>query len=99
MCAPSISAHVSETNVQSSRSLCTVEEILGVHPMNDDDFWGNTNPIDVSFDTANSEDIMTGSYITELHTHTHTHKHEESLTTELLYNILNVPKVYDTIEK
>ena len=35
----SIGAHVSETNEQSSRPLCTVEEILGAHPMNDHDFW------------------------------------------------------------
>ena len=37
---PSISAHVSETNVQSSSSPRTMEEILGAYPMNDNDFWG-----------------------------------------------------------
>ena len=36
--APSIGTHISETNVQSSRSPCTMEEILGAHPMNDDNF-------------------------------------------------------------
>ena len=36
--APNIGAHVSETHVQSSRSPLTMEEILGVHPINDDDF-------------------------------------------------------------
>ena len=36
--APSIGTHVSKINVQSSNSLRTVEEILGAHPMNDDDF-------------------------------------------------------------
>ena len=40
--------------------------------MNNDDFWGNANPIDVSIDTANSEEMMVGSHITELHTHTKT---------------------------
>ena len=56
--APSISGHISETNVQSSRSPCTMEEILGAHPINDDGFWGNTNPTDVSIDTAYSEEMM-----------------------------------------
>ena len=35
---PSIGAQILETNVQLSRLLCTMEEILGAHPMNDDDF-------------------------------------------------------------
>ena len=45
-----------------------VEEILGAHPV-DDNFWDNTNPTDVSIDTVNSEEKMTGSHITEFHTH------------------------------
>ena len=65
---PSIGAHVLETNVQSSNSSRTVEEILGAHPIDDDDFWGNTNPTDVSIDTANSEEMMAGSHITKFHT-------------------------------
>ena len=52
---PSIGGHVSETNVQSSNSLRTMEEILGAHPIDDDNLWGNTNPTDVSIDTVNSE--------------------------------------------
>ena len=64
----SIGAHASEKNIQSSRSSHTMEEILRPHPMNDDDFWGNTNSTDVSIDTANSKEMMTGSHITELHT-------------------------------
>ena len=52
--APNIGACMSEINVQLSISPCTVEEILGAHPIDDDDFWGNTNPTDVSIDTANS---------------------------------------------
>ena len=52
---PSIATHVSETNVQPSRSSRTVEDILGAHPMNDDNFWGNTNPTDMSIDTMNSK--------------------------------------------
>ena len=58
---PNIGAHVSETNVQLSNSSRTVEEILGAHPIDDDDFWGNINPPDVSIDTANSEEMMAGS--------------------------------------
>ena len=36
--------------------------------MGDDDFWGGTNPSDVSIDTANSKEIMAGSHITEQNT-------------------------------
>ena len=43
----SIGAHVSETNIQLSRSSRTMEETLRAHPMKDDDFWGGTNPGDV----------------------------------------------------
>ena len=43
----------------------TTEKMLGAHLMNEDDFWGNTNPTDVSIDT---------SHITEFHTHKHTKK-------------------------
>ena len=35
--------------------------------MNDDDFWGDINPDDVSIDTTNSKEMMTGSHIIELH--------------------------------
>ena len=45
-----------------------VDEILVAHPVNYD-FWDNTNPTDVSIDTVNSEEKMTGSYINEFHTH------------------------------
>ena len=71
----SIPAHILETNVQSSRPSRTMEEILGAYLMNNDDFWGGTNPSDVSIDTTNSEEMMTGSHITELHTYTHIHTH------------------------
>ena len=74
--APSIGAYISETNIQSFQSKRTMEEILGAYPMHDDDFWGNTNPTDVSIDIANSEEMMAGSHITEFHTH----KHEEPVT-------------------
>ena len=94
--APSIGAHVSETNVQLFRSPRTMEEILGAHLMNDDDdFWGITNPTGVLIDTANSEEMMVGSHITEFHTH----KHEEPVTTELLNKVLNVPEVCDAVQK
>ena len=41
---------------------------MGAHPI-DDNFWHNTNPAVVSVDTANSEEQMTGSHVTEFHTH------------------------------
>ena len=36
--------------------------------MGDDDFGAGTNPSDMSIDTANSEEVMTDSRITEQHT-------------------------------
>ena len=65
---PSIGANVSETNVQSSNSSCALEEILGAHPIDNDDFWGNTNPTGVSIDTTNNEEMMERSHIIEFHT-------------------------------
>ena len=50
----SLGARVSKTYQALSRPSRTVDEILGLHPVNDD-FWDNTNPIDVSIDTVNSE--------------------------------------------
>ena len=44
----SISAHVSETNQESSCPAHTVDEKFGAHLMDGDAFWGNTNPSDVS---------------------------------------------------
>ena len=84
---PSIGVHVSETNVHLSNSSRTVEEILGAHPVDDDDFWGNTNPIDVSIDTANSEEMIARSHITKFHTS----KQKEPVTTELSNKASNVP--------
>ena len=86
----SIRAHVLEANAQSSRPSRTMEEILGVLPMNDDDFLGNTNPTDVSFDTTNRGEMMTESHTTELNTH----KHKEPVTPELLNRVLNVPEMF-----
>ena len=63
----SIGAHVSKTSVQLSCPSCTMEEILGAYPMNDDDFLGGTNHGDVSIDTMNSEEMMAGSHIIESH--------------------------------
>ena len=62
-----LGAHVLETNQTMSPTTCTVEEILEAHPI-DDTFWENTNPTDVSIDTVNSEEQMTGSHITKFHT-------------------------------
>ena len=72
-----------------------MEEILGAHPINDDDFWGGTNLGDVSIDTRNSKEMMAGSHITELHTH----KYEESVPPELLNKVPNVPQVCDSAQK
>ena len=78
---------------------------MEAHLINDDDFWGNTNPTDVSVDTTNSKEMMVGSHITELHTHTHTHthkhthKHNEPVPPELLNKVLNVPEVCDAVQK
>ena len=91
----SIGTHVLETNVQSPRPSRTIEEILGAHPMNDDDFWGSTNPSDVSIDTTNSKGMMTGSHIIKLHTH----KYEEQVPTELLNKVPNVPQLCDLAQK
>ena len=85
--APSIGAHMSETNVQLSNSPRTVEEILGAHLMDNDDFLGNINPTDVLINAANSEEMIAGSHITEFHIP----KQEEPVTTELLNKALNVP--------
>ena len=97
----SIGAHVLETNVQFSCPSRTVEEILGAHPMSDIDFWGGTNPGDVSIDTTDSEEMMTGSQITESHTHKHTHTHththtqiKKSVPPELLNKVPNVLQVF-----
>ena len=90
----SISAHVLETNVQLSHPSLTVEESLGAHPMNDDDFWGGPNPGDMSIDTENSKEMMTGSLITELHTH----KCEELAPPELLNVVPNEPQAYNSAQ-
>ena len=63
--------------------------------MNNDDFWGNANPSDVSIDTMNSKEMMAGSNITKLHTH----KYEESVPPELLNKVPNVPQSYDPAQK
>ena len=63
----SLGPHFLETNQALSRPSCMVDEILGEHPVNDD-FWDNTNCTDVSIDTANSEEKITGSHITRFHT-------------------------------
>ena len=62
-----LGAHVSEISQATSPPPCTIEDILGAHPMNDT-FWENTNPTDVSIDTVNNEEQMAGSHITKLHT-------------------------------
>ena len=64
----SLGAYISETNQASSRQPCTVDEMLGAHTVNNN-FQDSTNPTDVSINTVNSEEKMTGSHITKFHTH------------------------------
>ena len=57
--------------------------------MNDDYYWGNTNTTDLLIDKVNSEEMMAGSYITELHIH----KNEKPVTIELCNKVSNVSEV------
>ena len=72
-----------------------MEEILWADHMNYDDFWGNTNPSDVSIDTTNSKEMMVGSHITELHTH----EYDEPVPPELLNKVLNLSEVCNAVQK
>ena len=62
----SICAQVWEATEQLSLPTHSVKEILGAHIIGDD-IWGETNPSDVSIDTANRKEVMTSSHITEQH--------------------------------
>ena len=62
----SIGAHVLETSQATSPLPRTVGQILEAHPI--DNKREITNPTDVSIDMVNSEELMTGSHITEFHT-------------------------------
>ena len=64
----SLGTHVSEPNQALFRPSHTIDKMLGAHPVNDA-FWDNTNPTDVSIDTANSEEKMAGSHIAKFHTY------------------------------
>ena len=78
-----------EANEQSFR---TSRTILGAHPIGDDDFFGDTNPSDVTMDIANSKEIMTESQITEQHTL----KYQGSIQPELLDMTPYKPQAYDS---
>ena len=80
-----------EDNEQLSHPAHSVERILGAHPISDDDFWGGTNPSDVSIDIANSEEVMTGSCITEQRIF----KFQGSVQPELLNMTPYKPHAYD----
>ena len=60
--------------------------------MVDDDFWGDTNPNDVSIDTENSKEIIEGGIITEQHTF----KVQEHIQPELLNMTPYKPQAYDS---
>ena len=81
----SIGAHVLETNDQSPRPSCTIQEILEAHLISDDEFWNGTNPGDVSIDTRNSNKMIAGSHITEQQTQ----KCQETVPPELLNVVPN----------
>ena len=89
----SIITYVLETNKQSSSPSRTVEEILGIHPISDDDFWGGTNPGDVSIDTAKSKDVMGAGHITEQHTY----EYQGPISLRLLNMVLNNQQTYDLL--
>ena len=63
----SIGAHVLGATKQPSRPTLSVENLLGAHSI-DDSIWGDSNPCDVSVDTANSKEVMAGSHITKQRT-------------------------------
>ena len=60
--------------------------------MSVDNFWGGTNPGDVSIATANSEEMMVNSHITEQYTH----KHRGPIPPGLLNMAPNKPQTYDS---
>ena len=60
--------------------------------MGDDEFQGGTIPSDVSIYTANREEIMTGSHITEQHTL----EYQGPVPPELLNITPNKPPAYDS---
>ena len=65
--------------------------MLGAHPMNDDNFWGGTNPSDMFIDTANNKEVMAGNHTTEQHTF----KFQGSVQPELLNMTPYKPHKYD----
>ena len=65
----SISAYVLEVAKHKFRPARSVEDLLGVHPINDA-IWGRIDPSDVSIDNANSTEIMVCSHIREEQTFT-----------------------------
>ena len=87
----SIGTHVLKKNQESSRPSRTLDEILGAHPMDDDEFWGNTNPGDVSVDTANDKEMMIDSHITKQYTC----KYQRPNWLELLDLASKEPKSHD----
>ena len=56
-------------------------------------FWGWTNPGDVSIDTANSKKIMVDSHITEQYTY----KYQEPVPPEYLNVTPNKPQAQDLL--
>ena len=86
-----IGSNVLEKNEQSSRPSRTAEEILGAHLMNNDNFWKGNKLSDISIDTANKKEMMTGSHTTEHHTH----KYLSPVPPELSNVVSNKPQTYD----
>ena len=63
--------------------------------MDGDEFWGNTNPCDVSIDTTNSKEMMTGSHITKQQTC----EYQGPNRPELLNKVSNVPEMCNAVQK
>ena len=59
----SIGAYISEISQPTFCPSRSVEELVVAHPVNDT-IWNHSNQSDVSIDTANSTEIIAGSYIT-----------------------------------
>ena len=87
----SIGAHFLKKNQESSRPSRIVDEILGTHSMDGDEFLGNTNLGDMSIYTTNNKEMMTGSHITQQLTC----KYQGPNRPELLGAVSKEPKTHD----
>ena len=80
-----------EENEQLFRPSHTIEGILKAHSICDDEFWGGTDPGDVSIDTEISKEIVAGNHIIEQHTQ----EYQGPVPPELLNVAPNESQTYD----